>query len=139
MSRKDFAFCVGAHPLPFIPPLLPPDVLTRAFRALNGEIGVQVADAPLFLDACKRDDVKVLGWELWLADHSWDNSQNRPISVPVPGYWCGLIPDIASGAGGVYGGEGDADACQAQIDKLDFESGALSPWRESARVNFTLD
>jgi hypothetical protein len=125
--------------LPFFPPSLSPDVFGRAFKALNGEIGVQVMDTTLFLSACKRDNIEVLGWELWLADHSWDEVENRPRKVPVPGYWCGLIPEIGSGVGGVYHGEGGADACQSQIDALDFEAGALGAWRENIRVNFTLN
>jgi hypothetical protein len=133
----------SAHELDDLVALLSPvtskDVLSRAFKALNGELGVQLADATLFLAACKRDGVKVLGWELWLADHSWDNLENRPRRVPVPGYWCGLIPESASGAAGFYGGEGDADACQSQIGELDFEAGALGAWRENIRINFTLD
>jgi hypothetical protein len=122
----------------FFPPSLPPEVLSRSFKALNGEIGVHPMDATLFVEACKKDACEVLGWELWLADHSWDDVESRPRKVPIPGYWCGLIPEQESGIGGVYGGDGDADHCLIQIGSLDFQSRDLAPWRGYIRVNFTL-
>ena len=125
--------------MPVFPPSLSLEVLARSFKALNGEIGLQLHDVEPFVDTCNKDQVQVLGWELWLADHSWDNAENRPRKVPVPGYWCGLIPEIGSGLGGVYGGEGDANECLLQIGLLDFQSGDLGAWRKFLRVNFTLD
>ena len=124
--------------MPFFPPSLAPDILARSFKASNGEIGVQAGDVKLFVETCKKDQCEVLGWELWLADHSWDIVQNRPKLVLGRGNWCGLVPESGNVPGIVYGGTGNADEGLSDIAKVDFESGDLSVWREFLRVNFTL-
>lgn len=120
------------------PSSLPPKVLARSFRDRDGEVGVQVEDAAAFLDACDKDQVEVLGWDLWLVDHSWDTAINGPRKVPVPGYWCELIPGVGNDLPGIYVGSGDADQCRADIAKIDFNSGDLTPWRDYLRLRFAL-
>jgi len=87
------------------PPSLPKDVLSRSFRAENGELGLLLKDAPAFLDACQADLVSVLGWELWLVNHDWNAVLNEPGAAP--GYWCGLIPVLDNALPGVFHGSGD--------------------------------
>lgn len=72
------------------PPSLPEPVKARAFRAGNGELGIALKDASNFLAACRSDDVKVLGWELWVVDHNWDFKTNTV--TPASGWWSGGIP-----------------------------------------------
>lgn len=99
------------------PPSLPEDVKARAFRASNGELGLDPADASSFLAACRSDSVEVLGWELWVVDHAWGIETNAP--VPAPGYWCGGIPVQDCNVPAVVGGEGDVDEAERQICSRD--------------------
>ncbi len=118
------------------PPSLPLGVLSRAFRASNGELGLSPADAIAFLDACQSDGVPVLGWELWLADHRWLAAASRPL--PAPGRWCGLIPFRGNARPAVAGGSGDLGSARREIVAFDFE-GLIEPeWLCYVRVNFTL-
>jgi hypothetical protein len=122
--------------LVLFPSSLPKPVIARAFRAVNGELGVLLADAPSFLDACRTSDVEVLGWELWIVDHRWalDNSP-----VPAAGDWCGGIPIIGEALPAVVGGEGDADEVERQLSAFDLATNVAPAWVPFIRVNFTLD
>ncbi|MEO5773253.1 MAG: hypothetical protein ABIQ32_03930 [Sphingomicrobium sp.] len=120
----------------FYPPSLPDDVKSRAFRAGNGELGVLPADAPAFLAACKRDDVKVLGWELWVVDHDWDADTNSV--VPASGCWSGLIPVKNYLEPAVIGGDGGADDAQEQLASVDLSTEVQPAVLSYIRVNFTL-
>ena len=44
-----------------LPPSLPPVVISRAFRATNGDFGIAPAEAPGFLDACEVDFAEISG------------------------------------------------------------------------------
>ncbi len=118
------------------PPSLSPEVLERSFRARNGEVGVRLEDMEAFLTACERDQIEVLGWDLWLVDHAWDDATNRVRRVPVSGYWCELIPGAGHDLPGIYVGQGDADECRDDIGKIDFSSADLAPWRDFLRLRF---
>jgi len=119
------------------PPSLPHDVKARAFRASNGELGILPADAAVFLAACRSDDVEVLGWELWVANHGWDFENNVP--VPAQGVWCGGIPVNDADVPAVIGGEGDADEIERQLAATDLDKEVQAAWLPHVRVNFTLD
>ncbi len=119
------------------PPSLPKDVKDRAFRAHNGELGILLADISAFLDACRSDRVRVLGWELWVVDHRWDAETNWP--VPEPGSWGGGIPVIDQEVPAVIGGDGDVDETGRQIASFDFKKEVRSDWLSHVRVNFSLD
>ena len=116
------------------PPSLDAAVLRRAFRAGNGELGVSIDDVKLFLEACRRDKAEVLGWELWVIDHEWtfDDQALRQ------GSWCGGVP-LRAGGSAIYGGNGEADASEAQIARYDFEAEIAPEFLPLVRVNFTLD
>ena len=86
------------------PSSLPEHILSRSFRARNGELGVLLSDAGQFLDAYEASGVLVLGWEAWIINHRWDMS---PTPKPAPGSWCGLIPGKNSDVLSVIGGSGD--------------------------------
>jgi hypothetical protein len=119
------------------PPSLSPDILGRAFRAHNGELGLLPADVPAFLDACQADRVGVLGWELWLVDHAFDAGAKSPrISQ---GSWCGLIPLRADPLPAVVAGTGDLARTRAQIAELEFDLMIDALWRPYIRVNIALD
>ena len=100
-----------------IPPSLSENVVSRSFRARNGEIGVLLSDSGAFLDACESDEVAVLGWEAWIAHHRWDMS---PIPVPAPGSWCGLIPVNDSDVLNVISVSGDLAAVRRQLEATNF-------------------
>ena len=118
------------------PPSLPQAVLSRSFRAGNGELGLLLKDAPAFLDACQADAVNVLGWELWLVNHDWNTALNEPGAAP--GYWCGLIPTLDHPLPGVFHGSGDLNATRKELASLDVQ--VIDPrWSEYVRVNITLD
>jgi hypothetical protein len=119
------------------PPSLPKIVKDRAFRAHNGELGVLLADTRVFLDACRSDRVRVLGWELWVVNHRWDSETNRP--VPEPGSWGGGIPVVDHEGPAVIGGDGDVDETGRQIASIDFKKEVRSDWLSHVRVNFALD
>lgn len=118
------------------PPSLDPAVRSRAFHAANGELGVLPEDAASFLLACRKDRVKVLGWELWVVDHAWSHHFNGP--VPSPGRWCGGIPVREYDMPAVYGFDGDADEADRQLASLNLPSEVLPEWLPHIRVNFTL-
>jgi hypothetical protein len=117
------------------PPSLPDDVTARAFTAANGELGVLPADITAFLSACRIDDVEVLGWELWIADHDWG-----PDNIPVLalGSWCGGIPLSSSPIPAVVGGTGNLDETARQLADFDFVGEVHPMWLGFVRVNFTL-
>lgn len=118
------------------PPSLPEEVKKRAFLAPNGELGLLPSDARSFLNACKRDQVEVLGWELWIADHEWDFDTNYP--TPARGVWCGGIPIQGQSLPAVVHGEGDAEESAKQLAVLDFDAEIQPTWQPQVRVNFTL-
>ncbi len=121
----------------FFPPSLPQPVISRAFHADNGELGIAPADATAFLDACEADLAEVLGWELWLVDHVWSASRNE--STKAPGYWCGLIPVRGSSLPNVVHGDGDRDLTRKELADLDLNALVEPRWSEYLRINFTLD
>jgi hypothetical protein len=119
------------------PPSLSPDIISRAFRAVNGEFGVLPADVMAFLDACQAKGIRVLGWELWLVDHKFDAGAERP--VRSSGSWCGLIPLRGETLPAVIAGSGDLATTRKQIAALDLD-GMIDPlWRAAIRINITLD
>jgi hypothetical protein len=119
------------------PPSLPDEVRARAFRAGNGELGVLPADAPTFLAACRRDDVKVLGWELWVVDHQPDFDTN--MVVPAAGWWSGLIPVQDQVEPSVIAGDGNAVEAEKQLASVDLSAEVRPDVLPYIRVNFTLD
>jgi hypothetical protein len=118
------------------PPSLPDDVKARAFRAGNGELGVLPADAPAFLAACRKDNVKVLGWELWVVDHSCSFDTNSV--VPAIGWWCGLIPVQNEVEPTVIAGDGGVDEAEGQLASVDLNAEVQPAFLPYIRVNFTL-
>lgn len=120
----------------FWPPSLDPVVSARAFHATNGELGVLPEDVASFLAACRENDIEVLGGELWVVDHVWDQHFNGPVSAP--GLWCGGIPMKGHDIPVVYGFDGNADESERQLASLDLSSEVLPEWLPHVRVNFTL-
>ena len=118
------------------PPSLSDDVKARAFRAANGELGVLPTDALSFLDACRADEIEVLGWELWVVDHEWDTKTNSPVSAK--GSFGGGIPMRAYDAPAIVGGEGDADETERQLAALHLSDEVEPAWLPHIRVNITL-
>jgi hypothetical protein len=116
---------------------LAPDIIARAFRDANGELGVLPADAMAFLDACQAKGIAVLGWDLRLVDHVFHAASQRPIRSP--GSWCGLIPLTGETLPAVIAGSGDLAATRAQIAALDLDSMIDPPWRAAIRIHITLD
>jgi hypothetical protein len=117
------------------PPSLPPEIRVRAFRAMNGELGIRAEDVEAFLDICDADGVDVLGWELWLADHAWV----APARVDyVPGSWSGGIPGRDGHPPAVAMADGNSHAARAAIARLslDWVEPAVAPY---LRFNFALD
>src|SRR3954468_15245101 len=107
------------------PPSLPAEVRERAFTASNGELGLLLADAPAFLNACRADNVEVLGWELWLID-------------PQSRQWTGLLPIVGSATPGVFSFDSDASTSEKQL--ADLQLSEIEPSvLPCIRVNFTLD
>lgn len=119
------------------PPSLPHEVKARAFRAGNGELGILPSDARTFLTACRSDGVRVLGWELWVVDCTWDAQTNGP--VPAKGNWYGGIPVTKYDLPAVIGGAGDAEETERQLAELHLKVEVHPAWRDYVRVNFTLD
>jgi len=118
------------------PPSFDPFAKSRAFLATNGELGVRPDDIDAFIDACRRDGVAVLGWELWLVDHAWGNNFEGP--VPAPGYWCGGIPTKSHDLPSVIGGDGDVDETERQLKAFGLEHEIKPEWLPHVRINFTL-
>jgi hypothetical protein len=119
----------------YFPPSFPRAAFNRAFAAPNGELGVLPSDAETFLDACDRDGVGVLGWELWLVDHRWGASTGLP--VQSDGEWCGGIPLTTASVPAICGGEGDSCESRRQLAELPWRE--IEPlWLPFVRVNFTL-
>jgi hypothetical protein len=121
----------------FFLPSLAPEIMARAFRTANGEFGVLPADAMAFLDACEVKGIRVLGWELWLADHKFYAGAERPIRAA--GSWCGLIPLRGEARPAVIAGSGDLATTRRQIAALDLDGMIEPPWRAAIRINITLD
>jgi hypothetical protein len=92
-------------------------------------------DAIAFLEACAADHAEVLGWELWLIDHRWDNAARAP--TPAPGIWCGLIPVEGTSVPAVFQGSGDCEQTRLEISRLDLGDIALQ-YCDYIRINFTL-
>ena len=117
------------------PPSLPADVLTRAFRSTNGELGILPADTDQFLTACEVDYVEVLGWEL--VDHFGELPSGEP--VRSMGAWYGLIPTLEGNPPAVIGGHGDSQVTRQEIGALKLVSLVDPRWHPYLRYNFTLD
>ena len=118
------------------PPSLPHDVRTRAWVAGNGELGIVPEDASAFLKACRDDDVRVLGWELWIVDHVWDFEANA--MVPAQGSWCGGVPVMDREVLVVIHGEGDAEEVERQLSDLNLAAQVQPGAVPHVRVNFTI-
>ena len=117
------------------PPSLPPEIQARAFRAINGELGIRPEDVGAFLDICDADGVEVLGWETWVADHAWV----APTRVErAPGRWSGGIPGRNGHPPAPAAGEGDSHVARSAIAhlSLDWVDPAAKPY---LRFNFALD
>lgn len=118
------------------PPSLSPEVKVRAFVAANGEFGILLADSHAFLSACRADNISVLGWELWIIDHTWSPDHNWP--TPEAGSWCAGIPLIGQTVPAVVGGSGDVDSTEIELAAFDAASEIAFKWLSFLRVNFTL-
>jgi hypothetical protein len=119
------------------PPSLPLEMLTRTFRAANGELGLLPADVPAFLDVCQADGVGVLGWEMWVVDHAFDAGARAPRSAR--GSWCGLIPMRSHPLPAVVAGTGDLASTRAQIAEIELDLMIDVRWHPYIRMNITLD
>jgi hypothetical protein len=117
----------------FAPPSLSKKIIDSAFQASNGELGFCLDHANTFLDACERDRIEVMGWELWLTDHKLAVNDEP---APSLGDWCGIIP-IAGGA--VIGGSGNAHATRRQLAELNIMNEIDRAYISFIRINFTLD
>lgn len=106
------------------PPSLSLDVIDRAFRAHNGELGLVRDDALAYLTACAADGIEVLGWELWLVDHVW--GFGGAAADPCPGAWTGAIPRLGSDDTAIIGGTGDLETTRREITEFDLET-TVSP------------
>lgn len=118
------------------PPSLSEQVKARAFQAHNGELGILPSDTGAFLQACRSDRVRVLGWELWIVDHQWNADTNWPI--PAPGSWSGGVPSPEDDFPAVFAGDGDVNETERQVAAIDFEREVRKAWLPHVRVNFTL-
>jgi hypothetical protein len=110
---------------------LPQHVKVRAFRSGNGELGILPADVPVFLKACRQDEVEVVGWELWIVDHQWDFEAGLP--VPLRGVWMGGIPMRGQSSPAIVQGE-----TLEQLAEIDIQAEVEPAWQPHTRVNFTL-
>ena len=119
------------------PPSLSNEVLARAFRAPNGELGILPNDTDSFLTACKVDRVEVFGWEMWLVDHRYDFKRDEPRRSP--GQWCGLIPTREHAEPAVVGGSSDSNLTRNEIAALKLEELIEPQWLPHVRFNFTLN
>lgn len=119
----------------YAPPSLNRSIIDRSWIDSNGEIGLLPPDVDAFLDACEREKVPVLGWEMWLIDHCWDE---RSGAEPAKGQWTGLIPSI-DGQTCVWSGEGDAAVTRSDIARLEWRSEVPQELHPYVRFNVTLD
>ncbi len=122
----------------FYPPSLSEAVLTRAFHAYNGELGVMPHDVPGFLDACETDGVQLHGWEFWIVDHQPSADFSRP--MPAPGFWFGGIPMLDSPIANIIHGEGDIGDIRRALPAIKKSLAQVHPnWAPHVRVNFSFD
>jgi hypothetical protein len=120
------------------PPSLSEKILSRAFRAGNGELGLELDDAFGFLDTCEADGVTVHGWELWIVDHQPSDDFKQP--EPAAGQWWGGIPMLGSPHPNIIHGDGDLAEIRSQVENLDKDLAQIDPrWAPHVRINFTLD
>ncbi len=126
------------------------DLLARSFFASNGEIGVLLEDTDVFLSICLRENVAVLGWEVWLSDFT---ASTDGMPIPAKGRWHGLVPSRNGGTSMVIGGE-TSNRLQFQtwndfvthsvaltVDQLsatDFANDIDPQYLKSLRINFAL-
>jgi hypothetical protein len=108
-----------------LPPSLPRALAKRSFHAKSGAVAVLPSDAPAFLKACEKDGIRVLGWALWIVDHRWDLTKNKP--VKSEGDWCGGIP--TKDGMGTMSGNG----------KLPAVEDIAKRYADYLRFNFTID
>lgn len=118
------------------PPSLSQTIRSRSFRAGNGELGLLPEDVPSFLDACQTDSLTVLGWEIWLADHEWDNTRAAP--AHAIGLWCGLIPMQGKKTPSIISGSGDLTATRNQLASLELTKLIDPKWSNYVRVNVAI-
>lgn len=104
--------------------------MARCFVAGNGELGVLQADVPAFLDACRKDAIDVLGWEVWIINH-------RGMGLFSPGSWTGLIP-TPDGSTAVFGGDGDADEVRRQVGEFQPVLEVAPIWLPNLRINICI-
>lgn len=120
------------------PPSLDHTIRARAFLAANGELGIHPKDVASFLAACRVDCAEVLGWELWVIDHTWGDHININGPVSAPGAWCGGIPVKGNTLPVVFSFGGDVDEAERQFASVDLQAEVLPDWLPHVRVNFTL-
>ena len=120
-----------------LPPSLPAKILASATYMSNGELGIRYEDVGIFLNACERDGIGLLGWELWLVDHEWPEDGTSP--VYSKGTIHGLVPVEGEKIPAVIGGSGDLAASRMQITKLDLTKEIDPKFRPHIRFNFTLN
>jgi hypothetical protein len=118
-----------------LPPNLPKALIDRSFQAASGELGILPEDVHVFLSACERDRVPLLGWELWIADHRMGVTTTP---IPAMGQWTGGIPTRTRGVA-FFGGNGGLEQTRREIGELDLEAVVDRKWRAHVRFNFTLD
>lgn len=105
--------------------------MARSFFARNGELGIHLSDVIAFLDACRKDGIDVLGWEVWIINY-------RELGQFSPGSWTGLIP-TPDDSTAVIDGDGDADQVQQQFLLFQPVIDVAPVWLPHLRVNITID
>lgn len=121
------------------PPSLSTEVLDRSFRAQNGEVGVLLGDAEAFLAACDRDEIELLGWELWLVDHICDPDSGEP--QRQDGVVWGTVPTgamLEPSPPMFVGGSGNSQQTRRDIAALSLHDEIKARWLGHIRFNFTL-
>lgn len=121
------------------PPSLSAEMLQRAFRAPNGELGLSRSDVQAFLAVCEADGTEVYGWELWIVDHVCQPDSDQPL--PENGAIWGCVPAWASIQGdpsSFFGGDGNLQQTSLEIAHLRLESQIKPRWLDHVRFNFTL-
>ena len=133
------------------PPSILDEIRRRAFKAPNGELGIELSDVMGFLEICANDSIAILGWEVWIVDHAFDPETKAP--KPVLGQWCGLVPSHHLTSNRVIGGDAGnkrpSESWAAFVDRTiaktrrqlsSFDAGReVDPaWVPYLRVNFTL-
>jgi hypothetical protein len=120
------------------PASLDADIVARSFHCGDGEIGILAGDVSAFLDACERDGLALLGWDLWLV---------APFPKPMAGLSVpmsvilGVVPGFALLAGGpptVIHGTGDIAAIRRDLAAFAPERLIAAAWLPCIRINFTL-